>query len=163
MFHLLKKRASLLVVIITLSTIISSCSSGTVFNQNFDLPESGWYKSNAVKFNIDITDSLKPYDFGISIRNNIDYRYSNLYIFLRTEFPNGNISNDTIEFIIANEEGKWLGKGWGDVKENNILLKSNLRFPLTGNYKFLIQQAMRVDTLKGLQSIGLSVMENNSN
>ena len=76
-----------------------------------------------------------------------------------TEFPNGNVSRDTIECMIANDEGKWLGKGWSDIKENNIQLKSGLRFPLTGNYKFLIQQAMRVDTLKGIVDIGLYIIK----
>lgn len=161
MFNLSKKSVGVIVIIISLITV--SCSTGTVYNHNFDLPSESWYKKNAVAFNVQIDDSLQNYDFGINIRNSVSYRYSNLYIFLTTEFPNGNISRDTIEFILANDEGNWLGKGWGNIKENNILLNSNLRFPLTGEYSFLIQQAMRVDSLQGIKSIGLSITRNNSN
>ncbi len=163
MFNHLYKTTRTAIIIICISMLISSCGTNTIINESFDLPSSGWYSKNAVAFTVSIEDSLQNYDFGISIRNSINYRYSNLYVFMITEFPNGNISRDTIEFILADDAGKWLGKGWGSIKENDILLNSNLRFPLTGDYKFLIQQAMRVDTLMGINSIGLSVISNDSN
>ena len=65
------------------------------------------------------------------------------------------MSRDTIELILADVEGKWLGKGWGAVKENSILLSGDMRFPLKGQYEFKIQQAMRVDTLDGISDIGI--------
>ncbi len=159
MYNFLKKSIVALLSLALLSAILISCDSNTVFNKNVVIPSEGWYKNNTVAFDIGISDTLEAYKFGLNIRNSIDYRYSNLYIFLITEFPNGNISRDTIELNLANDEGKWLGKGWGDIKENNIVLKSGLTFPLKGNYRFLIQQAMRVDTLKGINDIGLSIIK----
>lgn len=158
MFIMFKPLISIFVAL-TIILVISSCNTNTVYNNNVTLPIEGWYKNNAVVFNIYINDSVNNHMFTLSIRNSINYRYSNLYLFLLTEFPNGNISKDTIECILANNEGKWLGKGWGDTKENKITLKSDLRFPLTGEYKFLVQQAMRVDTLFGINDIGLSVIK----
>ncbi len=158
MFYSLKKIISLIIISVLMAGLFVSCNSNTIFNQNVELPANGWYKNNAVAFNIDIDDSLSNYNFALNLRNTTAYRYSNLYVFLITEFPNGNISRDTIECTLANKEGKWLGKGWGDIKENHIVLKSGLRFPLTGNYRFLIQQAMRVDTLIGIHDVGLSLV-----
>jgi len=156
---MLKRSGSLSVAIALLSLILYSCSTDTVYNENVMLPSKGWDKNQPIVFNVSISDSINNYKFGLNIRNTISYRYSNLYLFLITEFPNGNISRDTLECILANNEGKWLGKGWGDIKENNIVLKSGLRFPLTGEYKFHIQQAMRVDTLAGINDIGLSIIK----
>ncbi len=158
MFDNLKKIFGSILVLVLMAGIFVSCNSNTIYNQNVELPSQGWYKNNAVAFNININDSLTNYNFGLNIRNTTNYRYSNLYIFLITEFPNGNISRDTIECFLANKEGKWLVKGWGDIKENHITLKSSLRFPLTGNYRFLVQQAMRVDTLMGIHDVGLSLV-----
>jgi gliding motility-associated lipoprotein GldH len=59
--------------------------------------------------------------------------------------------------VLADIEGRWLGKGWGAVKENSILISRNMRFPLKGNYEFKIQQAMRVDTLTGISDVGIRV------
>ncbi len=151
------KKQIFILAIISIMLSLYSCDTNTVYNEHVDLHSYGWPDNKSVSFNINITDTLNPHDFGLVIRNNTSYRYSNLYLFLLTEFPNGNISRDTIECMLANEEGKWLGKGWSDVKENKILLKSGLRFPLTGTYKFLIQQAMRVDTLNGLSDIGIFI------
>ncbi len=148
------------VIIIFMLTLLFSCMSDITYRENVELPDYGWYKDNAIPFTVNINDSISVYDFGINIRNTIKYRYSNLYVFLYTEFPNGNITKDTIEFILANNEGRWLGKGWGEVKENEIFLKKGLRFPLSGNYKFRIQQAMRVDTLKNVKDIGLIIVKN---
>ncbi len=158
----LKKIVNWITALVLMAVISVSCNTKTIFDQNVELPSKGWFKNDAVSFNVNISDSLTNYSFGLNVRNTTGYRYSNLYIFLITEFPNGNISNDTIECILANKEGKWLGKGWGNIKENHIILKSGLRFPLTGKYKFLIQQAMRVDTLTGISDVGLSlVIEDN--
>lgn len=156
---MLKKTIGLFVPLLMLSAVFCSCNTNTVFNQNIALPSEGWHKNNAVAFNVNVHDSLDSYKFSLNIRNTTDYRYCNLYVFLITEFPNGNISRDTIECILADDEGKWLGKGWGNIKENDIVLKSGLRFPLTGNYRFLVQQAMRVDTLTGINDVGLSIIK----
>ncbi len=158
MLKSLKRILGFLSGFILLVMVFTNCNNNAEYNQNVTIPAQGWYKNNAVSFNININDSLTGYDFALNIRNTTNYRYSNLYVFMITEFPNGNISRDTIECILANNEGKWLGKGWGDIKENQITLKTDLHFPLTGNYRFLIQQAMRVDTLIGIHDIGLSLI-----
>ena len=158
MMNSFNKIVSWITALVLMAVIVVSCNTKTVFDQNVELSSKGWYKDTAVSFNVNISDSLTNYVFGLNIRNTTDYRYSNLYIFLITEFPNGNVSHDTIECILANKEGKWLGKGWGNIKENQIVLKSGLRFPLTGKYKFLIQHAMRVDTLMGISDVGLSLI-----
>ena len=155
---MLKETIKLFILFAILPVVFYSCNTNILFDQNVSLPQEGWHKNDAVNFNVNINDSINSFKFKLNIRNTTDYRYSNLYIFLITKLPNGNISRDTIECILANNEGKWLGKGWGNIKENNIVLKSNLRFPLTGNYKFILQQAMRVDTLKGINDMGLSIV-----
>jgi len=67
------------------------------------------------------------------------------------------MSRDTIEFVLADIEGRWLGKGWGAIKDNSVLLNRSMRFPLKGKYEFKIQQAMRVDTLDGISDIGIQI------
>jgi len=159
MFDSLKKTISFIIILVFMAGVFVSCNSNTFYNQNVEIPTQGWDKNNAAVLSFSIDDSLSNFNFELNIRNTTNYRYSNLYIFLITEFPNGNVSRDTIECILANKQGKWLGKGWGDIKENHITLKSGLRFPLTGNYRFSIQQAMRVDTLMGIHDVGLSLVK----
>lgn len=146
-----------IIVIALLVALFSSCSQPAIFDEQVAIENAKWYKGESARFSVEINDSLTSYDFYLTVRNTTDYRYSNLYIFLLTRFPNNNLSRDTIEIMLADKTGKWLGKGWGSLKENTILLKQNLRFPLSGEYQFLIQQAMRVDTLEGISNVGLRI------
>lgn len=146
----------LLLVFVTFFAF-SSCNFSSVYNENVIVEDAKWYKDEAIRFEVMIADSLSNYNFYLNLRNTTDYRYSNLYIFLMTRFPNGNMTRDTIECVLADMKGRWLGKGWSNLKENNILLKKHLQFPLNGKYVFFIQQAMRVDTLEGIHDVGLQI------
>lgn len=143
--------------LVVFSAMISSCTQNIIYDEQVTIENARWYKGESAKFTVNVHDSTAVYDFFLTVRNTTDYRFSNLYVFLLTSFPNGNLSRDTIECVLADYTGKWLGKGLGSIKENTILLKQNLRFPLTGNYTFLVQQAMRLDTLQGISNVGLRI------
>lgn len=145
-------------VIFGIFFVTSSCNRSTLFNQSTSL-DNLWYMNAPVVYDVDVQDTLQGYDFYVNLRHNDNYRYSNLYLFLQTEFPNHHATRDTLDLILADPSGKWLGKGWGKIKEDHILLKKNLRFPLKGNYQFSIWQGMRADTLKGIESIGLEIVK----
>jgi gliding motility-associated lipoprotein GldH len=136
---------------------LQACNYNSLYDENISIEEKGWYKDDLATFEVAVTDTLQSYNFYINIRNTVDYRYSNLYIFMNTKFPNNNVSRDTLEFILADIEGKWLGKGWGAVKENAVLISAGMRFPLKGYYEFKIQHAMRQDTLKGIKNMGIRI------
>jgi gliding motility-associated lipoprotein GldH len=121
------------------------------------IDEAGWHQDSVIHFEMLIEDSLSINDFFINIRNNTDYPYSNLYLFVTTEFPNGHITRDTIECILAGKDGRWLGSGSGRIKDNKIMLQRGLRFPLKGIYNVYLEQAMRIEVLHGLEDIGFSV------
>jgi len=153
----MRKQASKFFLLLSLSIVFSSCNMNSIYDEQIAIEKCNWYKDEMARFDLVINDTIQLYNFYLNIRNNTDYRYSNLYVFLKTEFPNNNISRDTIECLLANVEGKWLGKGWGKVKENEFLLSSNMRFPLKGKYEFVIQHAMRTDILNGIQNIGIRI------
>ncbi len=136
--------------------LFAGCSRSTLFTQAVNFHDS-WPKEKAAKFVVPVKDTLSPFNFYINIRHTGKYRFSNLYLFMQTRFPNGTYTRDTLEIILANVQGKWLGKGWGEIKEEHVLLKSKLKFPMIRNYEFLVWQAMRVDTLKAIRSVGIDI------
>ena len=87
----------------------------------------------------------------------IYYAYRNLYLFLTTRLPNNNRTRDTLELILADPQGNWLGKGFGALHDNQILVRRNLSFPLAGRYTFSLQQAMRQDVLEGVADVGIRI------
>jgi gliding motility-associated lipoprotein GldH len=134
----------------------ASCTSES-FNKRTVIPEAEWRQEDRIAFDVDINDTLSPYLFGIGLRHLENYRYSNLFVFLHTKMPNGNVTHDTIECTLATPEGRWTGKSSGSMRDLLVPLNENLLFPLTGTYHFEIEQAMREPVLKGISDIGLYI------
>lgn len=153
----MRRLKSFFFVIITTSLFFFSCNRGVVYHEYAIIDKAGWNKDSIYQFEMLIEDSLSINDFYINIRNNTDYPYSNLYLFVTTVFPNGHTTRDTIECILAGKDGRWLGSGSGRIKENKIMLQKSLRFPLKGIYNIYLEQAMRKSVLPGIEDIGFSV------
>lgn len=139
-----------------LMACFTSCTNGS-FNKRVVIPEAEWPVENRVSFDVPIDDTFNGYVFGIELRHLENYRYSNLFVFLHTTFPNGNRTNDTIECTLATPEGRWIGKSSGSMRDLRLPLNDRLRFPLAGTYHFEIEQAMREPVLKGISDIGIFV------
>lgn len=136
---------------------MSSCSNRMMYDESVVIPETKWDNKNVPYFDVNVEDTVSIYSFALNVRHMENYRYSNLYIFLHTTFPNGNVTHDTVECTLAYPDGSWVGKGSGSMRSDKILLNPNLRFPLDGVYHFEIEQAMRDDILKGIADIGISI------
>lgn len=136
--------------------LVTGCRSHG-FDERKVITNAAWNMEDRIPFDVTVNDTTTNYLFGISLRHEENYRYSNLYVFLHTTMPNGNRTHDTIECILATPEGKWIGKSSGSMRDLRIPLNPNLRFPLTGTYHFEIEQAMREPVLKGISDIGLYV------
>ena len=143
--------------IFTLFLLLISCDSNRVYDESRQIPDASWEQENILHFETEITDLESLYNFYINIRNTTDYKYSNIYFFINTSFPSGEIAHDTLECILADHRGKWLGKGFGKIKESHILFKSRFRFPQKGNYRFDVEHAMRIDTLEGIADVGIRI------
>jgi gliding motility-associated lipoprotein GldH len=152
----LKKQLSYFSAIALLLFLVS-CDNARIFEQNQEIPESGWTTDNVVKFDVDIKDPSAATNFYINVRQADGYPYSNLFLFIKTVFPDGKFSSDTLECVLADDKGKWLGSGLGDIYDNQIPFKRNTRFPVAGLYHFEIQQAMRTDNLPLIMDVGLRI------
>ena len=110
-----------------------------------------------IRFEVPVNDTFFRYNFFVNIRNSTDYGFANLFIFLNTIYPDHKMSRDTLECMLADREGKWYGRGMGDIKTCRIMIKKGLRFPQKGLYAFEFEQGMRVENLKGIHDIGLRI------
>ncbi len=137
-----------------------SCEKNIFFQETQKIKGEEWATKQPCEFSVGVSDIKRSYDFYIDIRNTTDYKYSNIFFFLKTSFPGGTTSMDTLEVNLAQPDGKWLGSGFGRIKYLRVPIKTAVRFRRPGTYKFSFQQAMRGD-LKGITDFGLRI-ENNS-
>ena len=149
--------------------LILSCDSNRVFDEYNTVPNS-WNKDKVVSFNYETQDTLKPYNLFVNIRNNNNYKYSNLYLLVELNYPNGKSTKDTLEYLMAKSNGELLGAGFSDVKENKLWFKEKFTFLESGSYQINIQHAMRengvvkgVENLEGITDVGFRVESIQSN
>lgn len=137
-----------------------SCGESPFYEQYESIEGRYWEKEAEYFFSFDITDTSIPYDLVIEIRNNHLYPYQNLWIFSREEQPSGTVLRDTTECILADDYGKWLGKGISIFQSGHIL-RSQYFFKEEGTYTISFRQGMRNDRLAGIQETGLRITKSN--
>jgi gliding motility-associated lipoprotein GldH len=138
--------------------LLISCGKDAMYDNTKRIPRGVWNKKESLRFEVPVTDTVHPYKFYLNVRHSTDYRYSNVFFFINTVFPDGRKARDTVECILAQPDGKWLGKGISGTRDNQVLLRVGLRFPMKGTYLFEFEQAMREDTLKGISDVGLRLV-----
>ena len=142
----------------------SSCNNALVFSEFQSNSEGSWSREEAKEFTLTQSDTISRHNLFINIRNDNRFPYSNLFLITDLKFPDGSIIRDTLEYEMALPDGKWLGKGYGSLKENKLWYKENIVFPDSGVYTLQITHAMRqngvvegVDLLEGITDVGFQI------
>tara|TARA_B110000459_G_scaffold49146_1_gene54828 strand:+ start:582 stop:1046 length:465 start_codon:yes stop_codon:yes gene_type:complete len=149
-----------LVLIATIVMFIS-CDRSIVFEEYKSFENQNWNTDSVVFFNYAITDTISKNIVKIKLRHTVEYEFQNLFLFIETDL------NDTIELMLANKEGMWLGSGIGDVREFEFEYQNAKLFSKKGSYSFKIEQAMRygvaekIQVLNNVLAVGLSIEKQN--
>lgn len=156
-------RNSNYIVIFFFSLLFISCDANGVFDTYKSLPKT-WHKDEAVSFTLKNIDTSKTYNLFVNLRNNNQYKYSNLFLIISMEYPHGKTLKDTLEYKMAKPSGEFLGTGFSSIKENKLWYKEAFQFKEIGEYQIDIQQAMRengkvdgVQELQGITDVGFRV------
>lgn len=150
-------RNKLLATLFLLAVMASACQRNLRYSENYRIEDGKWSMYDPAKYACTIDDTLKTYNIGLSLRTSTDYPYRNIYLFVLTTFPSGTVITDTLQTMVTDEKGKWLGRGAGDIRELTIPFKSNVYFPEKGEYHFRVIQGMRDTILKGVYDVGMKI------
>jgi gliding motility-associated lipoprotein GldH len=156
----MKRQYIYLIFFLITPALFYACDKNQVFEKNISVAANGWNKDSVITFNVPISDTLQNHNIFINVRNDIKYKYSNLWLFVEINQPDNNSVIDTFDITLANPSGKWLGEGFGGVKNQQVIFKRNVYFPRSGDYKINIRQGMRENILKGISDIGIRIEKN---
>ena len=154
-----------------LCVCLFSCDSKSVFDDYKTVPDV-WGKNEVISFNVKAPDTINAYHLFVNLRNTNEYKYSNLFLIVEMDYPNGKINKDTLEYKMAKPNGELLGTGLASVKENKLWYKGYQQpfvFNESGEYTIKIQHAMRengevdgVENLEGVTDIGFRIEKQNN-
>ena len=145
--------------LVLIGTIVMfiSCNNSIVFEEYKGFENHKWNADSVVFFNYSITDTTSKNIIKIKLRHTVEYEFQNLFLFIETDVM------DTVELMLANKDGMWLGSGIGDVREFEFEYQNAKLFSKKGNYSFKIEQAMRygvaekIQLLNNVLAVGLSI------
>ena len=144
------------ILLLPVLLFLTACNNA-FYDEHLPIDKEGWNPDENLRFNVEITDTVVPYNFFIDVRNDKNYAYSNLFLFITTVFPDNVVRRDTLECPLADPFGKWYGHQTYHHVDGRYQLHSHVIFPLKGTYTFQINHAMRDTILGGISNIGLHV------
>lgn len=143
--------------VVAILFLFIACDSNRIFEKNIDIPDYSWDVKNKISFDVNIDDTVSQHNLYVNVRHTSQYKYANFYLFIVIKFPNGKFAKDTFGCVLSDQNGKWKGDGMGDIWDNQILWKPNVKFPLKGKYTFEYEQAMRTEQVPFIMDVGLRV------
>ena len=82
-----------------------------------------WDKQQVISYDFIAPDTINPYNLFVNLRTTTDYKFSNLFLIVELDYPNGKVTKDTLEYHMAKPNGELLGTGFTSVKEHKLWFK----------------------------------------
>ena len=136
---------------------LANCN--TYDNSSYNVfEENNWHADSIITLNHNVVDSITKHNLYLKIRHTTDFEYQNIFLFVGFEEI-----RDTFEVILSEKNGKWLGKGFGDIKEVEYLIAKNIIFNSKTTNNVTVEHAMRygdqpvITNLEGIIAIGINI------
>ncbi|MGV6860606.1 MAG: gliding motility lipoprotein GldH [Putridiphycobacter sp.] len=152
----MRRKIKLLFFTLALAVVLPSCNNDVIYTEHQTFENNTWSYDDVKTFSFEMEEDTTPVKIFINLRTTVDYPYSNIYMYMHSDFPNGYHDIDTLEFFLARPEGEWLGEVNGTIVENHAIITQGYLLD-KGTYTFKLEQAMYEDSLPELLDVGLTV------
>lgn len=144
--------------LIILLVALTSCGDKPVFDKFEKVKNSVWTYDQKMVFPVQIDDASRLYDFKIVVRTTTEYEYNNMWVFLSTTTPDGQVSREPFEIKITYDDGSWVGEKSGTIVETSLHFNRR-QLPEAGKYTFTIEQGITEEKLKNVLDLGFVVQK----
>ena len=138
--------------------LLTACGETPLYDKSVSFDNSEWAQDVKPKYEVDIKDIDKEYDFTLLLRTTTDYKYSNLWVFMKTTTPEGVTSRVPYEFRITDQDGVWVGNKTGTIVETPMSFPKR-KMPQKGKYTFVIEQGITENVIDEVLDLTLTVEE----
>lgn len=153
----------LLYISLILTLALGSCAGGgRDYSSWAQIPAEGWLYADTVSL-LPVDTSLTDNDSIVSaaavkvaLRHSSAYPFSNLWLELTYHCDGHRMMRDTINMRLADVYGRWLGSGFGASYQQELTVSPSAVVDVTR--PILLRHIMRVDTLHGIEQVGIEVL-----
>ena len=148
----------LIVAFAVASAAVVGCGPGPAASDAVQLDPSGWDAMDTAVVTFRVEHPNHRHDLLFGLRHGEDYPFSNLFLFVELEYPNGKTLLDTLECPLGASDGRWYGEGRGWI-DHRVGYKQGVAFPIKGDYTLKVVHAMRLDPLPGMAELRFSLFD----
>lgn len=149
-------KPSKLVWLLFVAIIFTGCSDQAFYEKSYSFKDAKWNQDVKPRFVVDFKDTSEAYTFTLSLRTTTDYKYSNLWIFMKTITPEGIVAREPYQLKITNEDGSWIGNKTGTIVETPLVF-SNRKLPKAGKYTFILEQGITNQEIDEVEDITFKI------
>jgi gliding motility-associated lipoprotein GldH len=128
---------------LVLSFLVFSCDQFKIYEGFESIPNMNWELDSKLEFETQLPDTTMGCNVLINVRHAPAFPFQNLYLILKTTYPDGNTATDSLMFYLFKNNGEPMGDCLGDYCDAAFLFRENVRFPMRGKYHFEIAHTMR--------------------
>lgn len=146
------------IIFVFLSLLLLICCNTKTESSYSVFEEDSWHADSIITLNHSVVDTITKQNLYLKIRHTTDFEYQNIFLFV--DFQE---KRDTIEVILSEKNGKWLGSGFGDIKEVEYRFAKEIIFNSKKTINVTVEQAMRygehpvITNLKGIIALGINI------
>ncbi len=138
--------------------VLLSCQGNNHYHHSETIPAKGWELNETLYFQDSVRDDVpESMHFEVSIRHTNLYPYQNLWMYVRTKASDGTNRLDSINWILSEPSGRWLGSGWGSLYSMTKSLPDlNIKKTFgTRWFSIEIQHGLQDQMLPGIEDVGV--------
>lgn len=151
------RNAARFTIALAILSIAPACGPKTIYEHEVAYPQ-GWSYSDTTVFDFAVADLDAAYDLVLELDHGTDYPAENLYVRLHTTFPDGRRTSDRVSLELAGEYGVWNGDCSAERCDFSVPILSGTRFKEAGDYRLVVEQFSRRETVEEVRGVGLRVI-----
>ncbi len=148
------------IVILLAATLMCGCDDSRYYEKNFDFENRVWMMTHKPAFEFNIDDTTRQYNIYCNVRSSLTFPFARLFVKYYVTDSLGKVEQEKLVStdIFDRNTGEPQGSsGLGDIYDHRFLILRNHAFKHSGNYKILLEQFNRKDTLDGVLAVGIRI------
>ncbi|MDX2359513.1 MAG: gliding motility lipoprotein GldH [Crocinitomicaceae bacterium] len=143
-------------ILLLVALVLTACGEGPLYEKVYSFDDMKWDQEVKLEYPVKIESVEEEYDFTLFLRTTTDYKYNNLWVFMKTETPDGSIAREPFEIVITNPDGSWVGTKTGTIVETSLYFMRR-KLPEVGTYTFTLEQGITESEIDEVLDLGFRV------
>jgi len=132
---------------------LSACDRGVLISEKWEWKDEQWLAGDKKSLVMEAADTSTVYQMDLVLGHEETYGFQNLYIKTTTTFPSGKEVVSVTSLELVDEDGAWTGDTGEQCCKTELPLQRRFTFPEVGQYTWTVEPWMRIDTVKGINSL----------